>query len=169
MTRRTERIAEQLREEVSRVLRTDVGDPRVRLVTLTRVDVAPDLSHALIWWSYLDPRGASAERASAEAEAGLAAAAGFVRRQLAHCLELRRVPELRFRRDPSIELGSRTLTLLREIGAQAAHPAGATEEEVDRDAGESREQAASDRDEGSISADEVESLPRNRSRRKVKR
>ncbi len=51
MSRRTERIAEQLRKELARVLREDVTDPRVRLVTLTRVDVSPDLAQALVFWS----------------------------------------------------------------------------------------------------------------------
>ena len=51
MTRRTERIASELLAEISRLLREEVSDPRVGLVTLTRVDVAPDLSHALVYWS----------------------------------------------------------------------------------------------------------------------
>ncbi len=54
MSRRTERIAAQLREEIARVLLEEVTDPRTRLVTLTRVDVAPDLSNALISWSALE-------------------------------------------------------------------------------------------------------------------
>ena len=49
MSRRTERIAEQLRAEIARILREEATDPRTRLVTLTRVDVAPDLSNALVF------------------------------------------------------------------------------------------------------------------------
>ena len=51
MSRRTERVGAQLLEEISRVLRAEVTDPRVSLVTLTRIDVSPDLSHALVYWS----------------------------------------------------------------------------------------------------------------------
>ncbi|MCG8588296.1 MAG: 30S ribosome-binding factor RbfA [Proteobacteria bacterium] len=118
MTRRTERIAEQLRGEIARILREDVADPRVQLVTLTRVDVAPDLSHALVYWSHLNAtpeRSPASEEELLPLEEGLASAAPFVRRQAAHHLDLRRMPELRFRHDPSLELGTRTLSLLRQL------------------------------------------------------
>ena len=80
MSRRTERIAEQIQSEVARVLRTETTDPRIGLVTITRVDVAPDLSHALVFWSALasdDPE------ARGRVEAGLDSAAPFLRRRLA--------------------------------------------------------------------------------------
>ena len=51
MSRRTERIADQLRSEIARVLREEATDPRTRLVTLTRVDVSPDLGNALVFWT----------------------------------------------------------------------------------------------------------------------
>ena len=112
MSRRTERVAEQIQSELARVLREETTDPRIGLVTITRVDVAPDLSHALIFWSAL----ASDDPVARErVEAGLTSAAPFLRRQLAHELSLRRMPELRFRFDPSLALGSRTLRVLREI------------------------------------------------------
>ena len=71
MTRRTERIAEQLRAELARVLREEVTDPRVGFVTLTRVDVAPDLSHALVYWSTIE----TAERRAEDVADGLDSAA----------------------------------------------------------------------------------------------
>jgi ribosome-binding factor A len=111
-SRRTERVGEQLREEISRVLRQQVADPRVALVTVLRVDVSPDLRNALVFWSRIEtPEGPSLE----EIAAGLDSAAPFVRRQLAHALPLKRMPELRFRHDPGIELGDRALSLLREL------------------------------------------------------
>ncbi len=110
MSRRTERIAAQLLAEIARVLRQEVSDPRIGFVTLTRVDVAPDLSHAAVYWSSVEP----AERGEEIAE-GLASAAPFVRRALARELPLRRTPELRFRHDPSLELADRTRRLLGEI------------------------------------------------------
>ena len=112
MTLRTERIGEQIRAEIARVLREDVTDPRLRLVTVTRVDVAPDLTNALIYWSALDPQGGDP---SDEVGPALDGAAGFVRRELAHRLPLRRTPELRFRHDPSLALGGRTLAVLRSL------------------------------------------------------
>jgi len=112
MSRRTERIAEQLKEEIARVLCEEVSDPRVRLVTLTRVDCAPDLSNALVYWSSVDVGG---DGEWTEVEDGLASAASFVRGRIAQVLPLRRVPRLEFRHDPTLEQGSRMLSLLREI------------------------------------------------------
>jgi ribosome-binding factor A len=112
MSRRTERIASQLLDEISRLLRAEVTDPRVKLVTLTRADVAPDLSHAVLYYSTLV---ADDDASQQSVEAGLASAATFLRRRAAHVLPLKRMPELRFRYDPSLALGSRTLALLREI------------------------------------------------------
>src|SRR5512134_3602197 len=105
-SRRLERVAEQLREEIARVLREEVGDPRVGLVTILRVDVSPDLRNALVFWSRIERPGAPGLEEVAD---GLESAAAFVRRRLAHDLPLKRMPELRFRHDPGIELGDRTL------------------------------------------------------------
>ena len=112
MSRRTDRIGEQVRAEVARILREEVTDPRIGLVTLTRVDVAPDLSNARIFWSTVGDRD--------EIERGLSSAAGFVRGRLARVLPLRKVPELRFLWDPSLELGDRTLAALRNLSPEDA-------------------------------------------------
>ena len=118
MTRRTERIAGELLSELARLLREEVTDPRVGVVTLTRVDVAPDLTHALVFWSALDT--APGDEHLDEHQAGLDSAAPFLRRRIASALPLRRSPELRFRYDPSLALGSRTLSLLHELESEDA-------------------------------------------------
>ncbi len=112
MSRRTLRIGEQVRAEIARILREEVTDPRVGLVTVLRVDVAPDLSNALVFWSALEA-GETSEPEGVQA--GLDSAASFVRRRLAQILPLRRVPALSFRHDPSIEMGNRTLGLLSSL------------------------------------------------------
>ncbi len=114
MSRRTERIGEEIREELARLLRTEVTDPRIGLVTLTRIDVAPDLRNAKVWWSRVG-KDASDEEADRLAGEGLDSAAGFLRRRLARELPHKRVPELRFRHDPSLALGSETLKLLKDL------------------------------------------------------
>lgn len=111
-SRRLERVGEQLREEIARVLREEVGDPRVALVTILRVDTSPDLRNAIVFWSRIETEAGPSLEEVAE---GLASAAPFVRRRLAHDLPLKRMPELRFRHDPGLELGDRTLSLLREL------------------------------------------------------
>lgn len=114
MSRRTERVGEQVRGELSRLLREEVTDPRIGLVTLTRVEVSPDLRNARVYWSQLASGGPS-EEAVAASDAGLDSAAGFLRRRLARVLEMRRVPELHFVHDPSLALGARTLELLKDL------------------------------------------------------
>jgi len=110
VTRRTERVSELLRAEIAQVLRRDAQDPRLALVTLTRVDVAPDFSNAAVYWSTLDPK-----HEVEEVQRALESAAPFLRSRISRVVQLKRVPELRFRHDASLEKGSETLSLLREI------------------------------------------------------
>ena len=114
MSIRTERLGEQVRGELARLLRDEVSDPRIGLVTLTRVEIAPDLSTASVFWSPLSAAqdGGGAVETAGE---GLESAAGFLRRRLAQLLSLRRTPELHFRHDPSMAKGAEMLTLLREL------------------------------------------------------
>jgi ribosome-binding factor A len=119
-------IASQLRGEVARLLQQEVVDPRVRLVTVTRVDVAPDLSNAIVYYSVMgedDPDSVEA------VDDGLYSAAPFLRRKAAHSLSLRRMPELRFRYDPSLALGSQTLAVLRETQASDSEDEGQSEDD----------------------------------------
>ncbi len=112
MSRRTERIGEQIRGELSRMLREDVTDPRVGLLTVTRVDVAPDLSNARVFWSAIDDREGDALEGAGR---GLRSAAGFLRKRLSSVLPTKRVPELRFEHDPSLAAGSQMLSLMAEL------------------------------------------------------
>lgn len=128
MSIRTERIAEQIRGELARLLREEVHDPRIRLLSITRVKVSPDLSTALVFWSPLD---VDADADPEDIAEGLESAAGFLRRQIGGALPLRRTPALSFRFDPSIREGARMLTLIREL-PEVQHPRddadGATED-----------------------------------------
>ena len=113
MTRRTERVGELLRSELVNALLRDVSDPRLGLVTVTRVDVAPDFSQALVFWSTLGP-----ESSREEVQEGLEAAAAYLRGRLAPRLSLKRMPRLSFRYDESLAGGAATLDLLREIAGE---------------------------------------------------
>lgn len=112
MSRRTVRVNELLREQISELLLREVKDPRVSkgLVTITEVQVSPDLRHATIYVSHL---GDEAERT--EALKGLENAAPFLHRELMHRLAMRNVPSLVFRFDPSIERGARLAELIHEV------------------------------------------------------
>lgn len=109
MSGRTERLDELLREEISAVLSRDVQDPRIGFVTITRVEVTRDLSHATVWVSII---GTPEDRR--DSMRGLERAMPFVRGRLAP-LRLRRIPQLHVRYDGSVERGTRVLRLLDEL------------------------------------------------------
>ena len=107
--RRIERLNEQLRREISDILRRDVRDPRVGVPTVTRVEVTPDL-----WMARVFVRLVGSDLERKEALTGLDAAAPFVRRALGD-LRMRRVPEIRFAADKTLEHASRIEELLRDV------------------------------------------------------
>ena len=111
VSERTARLDELLREEIARVITRDIEDPRVGFVTITSVEVSPDLRHATVWVSLI---GQPAERQ--ETLRALGRAMPFVRRQLG-VLRLRRIPELHLREDDTLERGTRVLRLLKELEA----------------------------------------------------
>ncbi|MCP5042847.1 MAG: 30S ribosome-binding factor RbfA [bacterium] len=115
MSLRTDRIAHQLREEIARILRAEVTDPRVEMVTILNVDVAPDLSHAIVGWSLFDKKGDPDFDEVDNIEDGLESASGYIRRKIAAALNLRRTPALRFQYDPSLRLAGETMEVLQEI------------------------------------------------------
>jgi len=121
MSRRTEKIASELKGEIVRLLREEATDPRIRFVTITRVDVAPDLSNAVLFYSVMNLNVDDAD-AIEQVDDGLYSAAAFLRRRAARALPLRRMPALRFRYDPSLALGTQTLAVLRELGTEGAAP-----------------------------------------------
>lgn len=100
-SKRLARLNEQLKRELSELIRTQVRDPRVGTVTITGVDVAADLGSAQIYVRSVDDRGLPSTLE------GLEAAAPFLRTRLGQLLHVRRVPELRFRETcPSPKLRS---------------------------------------------------------------
>ena len=107
---RVERVAELIREEISEILREDVSDPRVGFVSITRVDISPDLENAKVFVSILGN-----EEKKKESMKGLNSATGFIRGKLGHLLELRLVPEIKFVRDDSLERGSRVLGIISRL------------------------------------------------------
>lgn len=115
LTHRVERIQAQVREEVSQMLATEVRDPGVGLVTVTRAKVTGDLSLARVYWTII---GDAAERK--KTAKALERAQGFVRHLLAERLSLRRVPELKFIYDESVAAQDRIEQIIMEIHAEDA-------------------------------------------------
>jgi len=121
MGRRPERLGEAIREEVARMIVFELKDPRIGLVTVTRVEVSHDLSHARVHVGVL---GDEAERR--KSLQALERASGFVRHELAQRLGIRQVPEIDFRYDKGLDATDRVARLLdedRAASAAAARPA----------------------------------------------
>jgi ribosome-binding factor A len=106
---RSARIADQIQRELAEVIRAEMRDPRVGLVTLTGVELSRDQSHAKVFFTQL---GAASD--GEHALEGLARAAGFLRSELARRLTTRKVPELHFEYDTSVERGVRLSRLIDE-------------------------------------------------------
>jgi len=115
MTRRTERISNLIRQEISELLRQQVNDPRlINLISVTRVSTSPDLRHAKVFVSALGD-----EVAKDEILEGFTAASRFLRKELARRLELRHIPELSFHFDDSIARGAEVLRLIEQISSNS--------------------------------------------------
>ncbi len=121
---RARRIEEQLKRLLSELIRREVKDPRVGLVTVTAVEVSRDLGHARVFFTPFAGVGDAA--ASLEA---LRHAAGFLRREVGHALRLRVAPELDFRLDESVEHGARLSALIHDAVASDRRRAGGDEPE----------------------------------------
>jgi len=125
---RVRRVAEQIRAELSQILREEVRDPRIGLLTITRVKLASDLGAATVFVSPLGEDPDPARRR--EIEQAMSAVAGFARGLLARRMKLRHTPVLRFILDDSIAEGSQTLALIRslDLKPEPASPSGEGEE-----------------------------------------
>jgi len=106
---RPRRVADQIQRELSEVIRRELQDPRLALLTITSVDASPDLSHAVVYFTCL-------ERAQAEAaEQALGRAAGFLRSSLARRIKMYTTPQLRFKYDESVERGAHLSQLIDSV------------------------------------------------------
>ena len=114
-TRRQLRVAEMLQHELATMITFDLRDPRLAFVSVTRVQVSPDLRHANVYISSLD-----GEESAAETLAAVRNASGFLRRELGSRTNLRYVPELAFHFDDGLIQSQRMSNLLDELASQEA-------------------------------------------------
>jgi len=106
---RPQKVADLIQRELSDLLRREVRDPRVGMVTLTSVDVSPDLSHAKVFFTTLKKEHLE------ETTKGLQRAASFLRSQLSRRMSMYTTPELRFVYDESVERGDRLSQLIDSV------------------------------------------------------
>jgi ribosome-binding factor A len=120
---RARRLAERIREEMAELLRREVADPRLGMVTITDVVVDREFSVATVYVSPLDPStGSGQAQRIEEILTAFRRARGFLRHELAARIPLRSFPQLRFRHDPSAERGAHIEELIASLHRSATPP-----------------------------------------------
>jgi len=125
MTLRQEKIREFLKEEISRILREEIKDPRLGFVTVTDAEVSRDYSHAKVFVSLF-----GSDEQKQQSWAALKSATKFIRSEVGRYLRLRVLPELHFHIDTSIDQGMRIYELLK--GIEKETPVEETSDTSDR-------------------------------------
>lgn len=109
-TQRCQRIGDQLRGEISAMLQRDIKDPRIGFVTIMDVEVAPDLSHATVYFTVF-----GSEDEKSESLQGLQSTASYMRREMGRRLHLKRIPQLHFRYDKTTDKGAHMEDIFSQI------------------------------------------------------
>jgi ribosome-binding factor A len=120
---RTERVADYLRQELARLLQTELRDPRIGMVSVNEVEVSRDLAYAKVFVTFMECNSEAEAREQLEVLNG---AAGFLRTQVAHDARMRTVPRLRFVYDASVTRGRRLSDLIDTAIADDARRHGGT-------------------------------------------
>ncbi len=107
---RVGRVGEQIKKELSQIIQSELKDPRIGFITVTGVDVTNDFSQAKVFLSVL-----GSDEQKEETLKALARGAGFIRSELGKRIRMRKIPELLFKFDASIDYGSKIETLLHQI------------------------------------------------------
>jgi ribosome-binding factor A len=110
---RRERVAEEMREQVATLVARELKDPRIGFVTITRVEVTADFSHAKVYFSVLGD-----EKQKRDSLVGLTKAAGFVRREVGRRMRMRVLPDVHFVYDKGVDATDRVARLLDEVHAR---------------------------------------------------
>jgi len=119
LSHRPGRLAEAVKKEISEILKNEIKDPRLGFVTITMVDVTPDLRYAKVYASVLG----DLEQQKATAEV-LHRATGYIRSEIGRRIRLRYTPEITFELDNSIERGTRVIKLMEEVRAGGGEAPG---------------------------------------------
>ena len=119
MSRRSTRLEDQIRSDISEMLQREMTDPRLTttavIISITAVELTEDLRYARVYLSIL-----GSDEQTRDAFSAIRHAAGFIRRGLAQRLSLRFVPEVSFHLDPSVARGARVLELMKQIEDEEA-------------------------------------------------
>jgi ribosome-binding factor A len=109
-SRRSSRVAGQIKEEISDIIRNEMKDPRISFLTITSVDLSSDLRYARVYFSVLGERGEQSRNLKS-----LEQAAGFIRSQLGRRIRIRHIPELHFFYDDSFDHAQRIAEVMKKL------------------------------------------------------
>lgn len=109
-SQRAQRVAESIHHEISNLLIKGLKDPRIGFVTITSVDVTPDLRQAKVYFTLM-----GSQEGRQQTQAGLDSSASYIRQQLGKVLRLRYIPEIHFVYDASVDYGQHIERLLSEV------------------------------------------------------
>lgn len=124
-SQRSRQIADLIQHQIAVILKKEINDPRLQHVTITSVDVSPDLRNAKIFFALPDVAKLS------EVEKAFAKASGFLRSQLAERIDLRYAPNIRFVFDESLERGSKISALIEKALTEDARKKGNLDSDED--------------------------------------
>lgn len=110
---RKERVSEQMKQELANIVNQELKDPRVKFITITDVEVTGDLSQAKVFFTVLEETGKE------ETLRALNKAKGFIRSEIGKRMTMRKIPEIEFHLDESIDYGYRIEKLLKEINEES--------------------------------------------------
>ena len=110
MSQRVQRVAEEIKQEIGKIIHDELKDPRIGFVTITKVDLSPDLRYASVYFSVLGTK-----KELRDTQVGLARSAGFIRKLLGRRMKLRYTPQITFRLDESAEYSIRISEVLEKI------------------------------------------------------
>jgi len=121
-SQRAHRVGEQIHKEISALLVKGLKDPRIGFVTITAVEMTPDLHLARVFFTVMGD-----EAAQRQTEKGLKNSVPFLRRELGRRLRMRYIPDILFCHDSSLEYGNRIDALLKEIQTEESDDRGDSE------------------------------------------
>ncbi|WP_159884315.1 30S ribosome-binding factor RbfA [Paenibacillus puerhi] len=107
---RVGRVGEQIKKEISQIIQSELKDPRIGFITVTGVDVTNDYSQAKVYLSVL-----GSEEQREETLKALGRSSGFIRSELGKRIRMRKIPDLHFIFDASIDYGSKIQSILQQI------------------------------------------------------
>ena len=113
--KRANRVGDLILREVADLLMTKVKDPRVKKITVTGISVSKDLRYARVYYSLIGD-----EREILEAQQGLDSARGFIKREIGLRMDLRYIPDIVFKHDPSLAEGDHMEKLFQKLRTEEA-------------------------------------------------